>query len=59
VIDGYSGGAATNRPVVHEYLTDQLKRDITSARSVNMPKDTTFNGYVLSKRGNHPAFYIT
>ena len=45
VIDGHSGGAATNRPLLFAHLAGQ-KKDLDQI-SVS-PVDTTFNGYNIS-----------
>lgn len=45
VIDGFSGGSATNRPVLFEYLANMRN----TLEQTEVPEnDTTFNGYVIS-----------
>ena len=58
VIDNQAGSGATNRPVLFEYLNSVVKPQMTDGRALQLPADTTFNGYLLTP-GAHPVYTLS
>lgn len=58
VIDNKAGSGATNRPVLFDYLNGTVKDDMTDGKAINLPADTTFNGYELTPK-SHPVYLLS
>jgi hypothetical protein len=58
VIDGMAGMAATNRPVVSDYLKQVIKsQKVIQKKALQLAEDSTFNGYTLAP-GRHSAYVV-
>jgi hypothetical protein len=58
VIDGKSGAGTSNRPVISDFLTATVK-PTTDGVPLELAEDSTFNGYVLSRQREEPAYRVT
>lgn len=59
VFDKNPGRAATNRPVLHDYLMKDYVVSHKTGEALQLPEATTFNGYELSSSKGEPAFIIS
>ncbi|MDL2342003.1 MAG: hypothetical protein QFB87_02920 [Patescibacteria group bacterium] len=58
VFDAKPGRAATNRPILHQYLMKDFAAGHKQGEALQLPADTTFNGYELTIANGEPAFEI-